>query len=129
VEPGELATVGLHTFEPFAVAGGQMMLLYDASVVNAASGVPAVRIDPRFGKATFTVRHPRPGKIVVKFVSADKSLNKVPGLLVAVDLPTRSDTPVGLETVLTLDPLGTYLLNAAGKRLGLKIEAGDLSFR
>jgi hypothetical protein len=126
VAPGELATVGLHTFEPFAVAGGQMMLLFDASVVDGAA---TVRIDKRFGKATFTVRQPRPGKIVVKFTSADRSLNKVPGLLVAVELPTRSDTPAGLQTVLTLDPQGTYLLNAAGKKLPLKIEAGDLSFR
>lgn len=126
VAPGEVATVGLHTFEPIALAGGQMMLLYDASVVT---GTPTVRIDPRFGKATFTVKTPRPGKIVVRFTSADKSLNKVPGLLVAVGLTTRASTPVGLSTALALDPVGSYLLDGKGRRLKLKIEAGDLSFR
>jgi hypothetical protein len=126
VEPGETATVGLHTFEPIPLAGGQVGLVYDPTVVV---GTPTVRIDPRFGRATFTVRRPRPGKVVVKFTSADKSLNRVPGLLVAVDLATGTNVPVGLETEVRLDPQTTYLLDAQGRRLVLKIENGDLSFR
>jgi hypothetical protein len=126
VEPGETATVGLHTFEPIPLAGGQMGLVYDPTVVT---GPPVVRIDPRFGRASFTVRRPRPGKLVVKFTSADKSLNTVPGLLVAVDLETGSAVPVGLETEVRLDPRTTYLLDAQGRRLSLAIENGDLSFR
>lgn len=125
VEPGETAELGVQTFEPFRVASGRVTLRYNPAV---AAGPPAVRIDPRYGKATFTVTRPRRGLLVVDFQSPDRTLNTVPGTIVAVDLRTRATTALGTETPLTLVPTGTWLKNAQGKRYPLKIENGSLVF-
>jgi hypothetical protein len=125
VEPGETAELGFQTFEPFRVASGRVTLRYNPTV---AAGPPVVRIDPRYGKATFTVTRPRRGLLVVDFKSPDSTLNQVPGTIVAVDLPTRAAAALGTETPLTLVPTGTWLKNAKGKRYPLKIENGSLVF-
>jgi hypothetical protein len=126
VRPGELAELGLETVEPFAVKGGRMTLRYDASL---AAGAPTVSIDPRYGRATWTADSSRPGVLVVDFTSSDSSLNGVPGRLIAVALPIKASAPVGLETPLTLDPRGTWLLAPSGKKRPLRIENDTLSIR
>jgi hypothetical protein len=125
VEPGETAELGVSTFEPFPVSGGRVTLLYNPAV---AAGAPAVTMDPRYGRATFTVDRSRPGVLVVTFQSPDKTLNTVPGDIVAVTLPTRTSAPLGMETRVSLDPAGTYLLSKKGRKLKLALEDGTLAF-
>lgn len=125
VEPGEVAELGFSTFEPFPVSGGRVTLRYDASV---AAGAPSVAMDSRYGRANFTVDTSRPGVLVVNFTSPDKTLNTVPGNLVAVALRTRASAPIGIETPVSLDPAGTYLLSKKGRKLKLKLEGGTLAF-
>lgn len=126
VEPGEMAELGVQTAEPFGISSGRVTLRYNPAV---AAGPPVVRIDPRYGKATFTViRRPRRGLLIVDFKSPDKSLNTVPGTIVSVDLPTRATAGLGTETPVVLDPAGTWLLNNRGRLLRLKIESGTLAF-
>lgn len=125
VEPGETAELGVETFEPFAISGGRITLRYNPAV---ASGPAAVRMDPRYGKATFTVDRSKPGVLVVDFNSPNRTLNTVPGTIVAVDLPTLASAAIGTESPVTLVPAGTWLLNAKGRKLKLKLESGSLAF-
>lgn len=124
VEPGETAELGVQTSEPFRISSGRVTLRYNPAV---AAGPPAVRIDPRYGKATFTVVRRR-GLLIVDFKSPNKSLNNVPGTIVAVDLPTRANAAVGTESPVTLVPAGTWLRNPQGQKYKLKIENGSLEF-
>jgi hypothetical protein len=126
VEPGEVAELGLQTLEPFQISSGRMTLRYNAA---AAAGPPVVRIDPRYGNATFTVTRPRRGVLRVDFRSPNKTLNTVPGNIIAVELPTRAAAVVGTESPVTLDPNGTWLHGAKGQRLRLRIENGSLAFK
>jgi len=126
VEPGETAELGVQTFEPFAVSGGRVTLRFNPAV---AAGAPAVVMDPRYGKATFQVDRSKPGVLVVDFQSPDKTLNTVPGAFLGVNLPTRASAGIGTSSPVSLDPAGTYLLSVRGRKLRLKIENGELSFR
>lgn len=123
VEPGETAELGFQTFEPFQIASGRVTLRYNAAVAGRA----AVRMDKRYGNATFTVTR-RPGVLIVDFQSPDRTLNSVPGTIVAVDLPTRATAAIGSQSPVRLDPAGTWLKNAKGQKLKLKIENGVLAF-
>jgi hypothetical protein len=125
VEPGEIAELGVQTFEPFQISSGRVTLRYNPAV---AAGPPVVRIDPRYGNATFTVTRLRRGVLRVDFRSPNNTLNTVPGNIIAVDLPTRATAVVGSESPVTLDPNGTWLNSAKGRRLRLRIENGSLAF-
>lgn len=126
VEPGETAELGVNTYEPFPVASGQVALRYDRRL---ASGLPAVRMDARYGRATFTVDRATPGLLVVRFQSPDKSLNTVPGTLVAVSLPTAPSLVPGTVSPVTLVPELTYLVGTRGKKVKLALEPGELEVR
>ncbi len=125
VEPGETAELGVQTSEPFPISSGKVTLRYNPAV---AAGPPVVRIDPRYGKANFTVTRPRRGVLVVDFRSPNNTLNTVPGTIIAVDLPTKVSVALGTETAVTLNPAGTWLKSAKGRKLKLKIENGSLAF-
>lgn len=125
VEPGEIAELGVQTFEPFQISSGRVTLRYNPAV---AAGPPVVRIDPRYGNATFTVTRLRRGVLRVDFRSPNKTLNTVPGNIIAVDLPTRATAAIGTESPVILDPNGTWLNSAKGRRLRLRIENGSLAF-
>jgi hypothetical protein len=124
VEPGETAELGFQTYEPFGVRSGRVTLRYNPA---AAAGPPTVRMDPRYGKATFTTTR-RPGVLVVDFKSSNNTLNTVPGTIVDVRLPTRASAAIGSESPVTLDPAGTWLKNDKGQKFKLKIENGSLAF-
>ena len=123
VAPGETAELGFQTFEPFKVSSGRVTLRYNAAV----SGRPVVRMDSRYGNSTFTVTR-KPGVLIVDFKSPDRTLNNVPGTIVAVDLPTKATAAIGTQSPVRLDPNGTWLKNAQGQKLKLKIENGTLAF-
>jgi hypothetical protein len=127
VEPGETAELGFQTFEPFKVSSGRVTLRYDAAIAAVAAGPPAVRMDKRYGNATFTVTR-KPGVLIVDFKSPDRTLNNVPGTIVAVSLPTKASAAIGTQSPVRLDPAGTWLKNPKGQKLKLKIENGSLVF-
>lgn len=126
MQPGETAELGVTTFEPFAVSGGRIALRYDPAI---AAGSPTVRMDPRYGRSTFSVDSGTPGLLVVTFKSPDRTLNTVPGTFLAVSLPTAASAVIGTQSAVALDPAGTWLLNAKGRKLRLKLENGTLAFR
>jgi hypothetical protein len=124
--PGTAAALGVQTLEPFLVSAGRVTLHYDPSV---AAGPPVVRIDPRYGNATFTADNPEPGLLIVDFQSPDKTLNSVPGSFIGVTLPIAPDAPAGSSSTLTLDPAETWLLDSTGADLPLVFEPGVLAIK
>ncbi|HSU81417.1 MAG TPA: hypothetical protein VLR69_03310, partial [Thermoanaerobaculia bacterium] len=83
VQPGAVAELGVNTFEPFGVSGGRITLTWDARL---SGGAPTVKLDPRYGKSTYTVDSSKPGRLVVDFKSPDSSFNTIPGTIVAISL-------------------------------------------
>ena len=120
---GGVAELAFNTFEPFAVSGGRVTLIWDPGV---ASGPPAVKLDPRYGQAIFTVDSSQPGRLVVDFQSPDASYNSVPGSIIAVSLPIAADAVTGTTSPFTLDPDGTWLLDPQGGKIGLALEPGTI---
>ena len=124
VAPGEVAELGVQTFEPFLVSGGQMVLRFNPA---ALGGTPVVLMDQRHGRSTFTVTRRR-GQIIVRFQSPDASLNSVPGDIIAVQFPTRATATPGSSSPVTIDTTRSYLLNRRGKPIPLRFEAGAITF-
>ena len=120
--PGESMFFSLRSAEPFRVSSGQAAFRVDPSIVG---GLPLVQMDPRYGDGNFTVDSSQPGLVVVTFDSPDASLNTVPGDLITVALPSRSDVPPGTETVISLDPDLTFFLDSAGENVSVQLIDGQ----
>jgi hypothetical protein len=119
---GATAIFGLETQAVFAIGHGDVVLTYEPAI---AAGAPTIVIDPRYGQATVlsAVENP-PGTLHVTFDS-DGTLNSVPGLLVAVHLPLRTDLTPGTISPVTIEP-ATQLLDPAAQPIPLAIEAGQI---
>jgi hypothetical protein len=127
VAPGETALLSFLTFEPQRLSSGQVAIEYDPSVTV---GTPVVRMNPGYGDADFTVDDLTPGLIVVAFTSPGRSLNRIPGSLIEVDVETSPDVPLGTRTPVTLVPELTFLVDSAGDMMSLLVEeGGELEFR
>jgi len=124
VQPGAVAELGVNTFEPFAVGGGRVTLVWDPQI---AGGAPAVRIDPRYGRVTYTADTSRPGRLVVDFKSTDASFNTVPGSIIGISLPIAASASIGATSPFRLDPAGTWFLNGKGKKLKVALQNGTIA--
>jgi len=126
VGPGEVAELGVNTYEPFLVSGGRVTLTWNPRI---AGGAPTVKLDPRYGKSTFTADTSKPGRLVVSFKSPDSSFNTVPGTLVAISLPISASAGIGTSSPFTLDPAGTFFLNRRGKKIPLALQNGTVAIQ
>jgi hypothetical protein len=123
VQPGEVAELGVSTFEPFLVSGGRVTLTWNPRI---AGGPPTVKLDPRYGRSTYTADTSKPGRLVVDFKSPDSSFNTVPGTIVAISLPISPAAAIGASSPFTLDPAETFFLNRRGKRIPLALRNGAI---
>ena len=123
--PGSVARLSAVTFEPIPLSGGRVAFKYDPAV---AAGPPVVTMDGRHGNATFSVDASVPGRVVVDFQSADHTLNAVPGDIVEIALPTSTAVAPGTASRLSLEPALTFLVDASGATLALRLEPGTLAF-
>ncbi len=126
VQPGAVAELGVNTFEPFLVSGGRVTLTWNPAV---GGGAPTVKLDPRYGKSTFTVDTSRPGRLVVDFKSPDSSFNTVPGTIVAITMPISASAGIGTSSPFTLEPAGTFFLNRRGKKIPLGLRSGTIQIQ
>ena len=108
---------------PFAFV--LMLLLAGAALAKA----PTVKLDPRYGKSTFTVDSSKPGRLVVDFKSPDSSFNSIPGTIVAISLPISPSASIGASSPFTLDPAGTYLLTRKGRKVRRALQNGTISIQ
>ena len=121
-----MAELGVNTFEPFPVSGGRITLTWDPRLVG---GAPTVKLDPRYGRSTFTVDTSKPGRLVVDLKSPDSSFNTIPGTIVAIGLPISPSASIGASSPFTLDPAGTWLLTRKGRKVRLALQNGTLSIQ
>jgi hypothetical protein len=126
VQPGAVAELGVNTFEPFAVSGGRVTLTWNPAI---AGGAPTVKLDPRYGKSTYTLDTSKPGRLVVDFKSPDSSFNSVPGTIVAITMPVAASAGIGTVSLFRLDPAGTFFLNRRGKKIPLKLQNGTIQIQ
>ena len=125
-EPGELAELSVNTYEPFLTSGGRITLVWDPQI---AGGIPAVLMDPRYGKASFTVNASRPGRLVVDFKSPDTSYNSTPGSIVSIAMRISPSASIGATSPFRFDAAGTYLLNRGGKKIPIRMQNGTIEIR
>jgi len=125
VDPGKKAALGVSTLVARPFSRGQVALRWNPAIQAAK---PSVRMDARFGTATFTVDRSTPGLLIVAFTSPDSSLNAVPGKLIEVTLPTRATTRHGTNATIRIDPNLTYLATGTDDLTPFTMRAGVLAF-
>lgn len=126
VVPGRIARLGIETEQNLALSSGRIALRYDPAI---AAAPPRIRRDRRYGFFNMTVDHSTPGLLVVDFVSPGATLNRVPGKIFDIRLPTLASVRPGTRVELALDENLTYLVDIRGRMLPLDIENGELVFR
>lgn len=125
-EPGEMAELSVNTYEPFLTSGGRITLTWDPKI---AGSVPTVLMDPRYGKASFTVNTSKPGRLVVDFKSPDASYNSTPGSIVSIAMRISPSASIGATSPFRFEPAGTYLLNRRGKRIPIRMGNDEIEVR
>ena len=125
-EPGEMAELSVNTYDPFLTSGGRITLTWDPKI---AGSVPTVLMDPRYGKASFTVNTGKPGRLVVDFKSPDTSYNSTPGSIISIAMRISASASIGATSPFRFDPAGTYLLNRRGKKIPIRMEHGEIEIR
>ncbi len=126
IEPGERAELGVETYEPFRISEGQVGFRFDPEI---SAGRAKVKMNKRHGKRRFRVDRSTPGLLLVSFRSKKADLNRVPGQIISIKMPTPASIPVGTRSPITLDPGLTFLFGAEGESLPLELENGTLVFR
>lgn len=125
VQPGEIAEIGLETYEPVRMARGSIGLRYDPAI---AAANPKVKLHRRYGKRRYSVDRSTPGLLVVEFVSPNNSWNYVPGQILSVNLRTRSDIAVGTRARVELDPSLTFFVDRDGDVLPYRLKNNEIQF-
>lgn len=123
--PGRSAALGVSTVEARPFTKGQVGLRWDPTI---QAGKPSVRMDARFGHATFTVDRSTPGLLIVTFQSPDASLNTVAGKFIEVTLPTKASVPHGKKVAVRIDPNLTYLANGPDDLSPFTMKNGQITF-
>ncbi len=126
IEPGERAELGVETYEPFRISEGQVGFRFDPAI---SAGRAKVKMNKRHGKRRFKVDRSTPGLLLVSFRSKKADLNRVPGQIVSIKMPTPASIPVGTRSPITLDPELTFIFGADGENLPLALKNGRLVFR
>lgn len=126
VRPGGLEDAEVESFEPFAIASGRIAILYDEKI--AARRV-RVRMPRAHGSRRFRVNRTVPGQLLVTFKSPKGDLNLVPGSLISVEIPTRSDIPLGTRSRIEIDSAQSFLFGPDGDLLPAEFEGDGFRFR
>ncbi len=123
--PGQMALLEVTTRQSLPLLHATFALHYDPAL---AAGLPTATVLPQFGGASVTVAH-APGVVTIDVVSSDSSFNEVPGGIVSVHLPLRSDLVPILVSPIALDPATTAAWDAGNQPLALELEGNDLVVR
>lgn len=125
VAPGEMAELGLETFESVALSSGSIGFRYDPAI---AAGPPRVKLSRKYGKRRYSVDRSEPGLVLIEFRSPNASWNKVPGQIVSIRIRTRTSARVGTTSRVWLDESLTFFVDAEGDVLPYSLEGNRLRF-
>ncbi len=109
-EAGSVARLSIATERVLPWISGFVEFAYPASIANA---LPTVQVDPRYGNASLVVLYPSSGVVSIDFQSADQSLNTLPGEVIQILLPIRTDAPTGTYP-LSISPLTAQVRDVGG---------------
>lgn len=126
IRPGERAELGLETFEPVAMASGQIGIHFDPEI---ASGKPKVKLGRKHGKRRASIDRSTPGLVFVTFRSPNNSWNMVPGEILSIGLPTSRRVKLGTRSKITIDPSLTFFVDPEGDILPYTFEDGSVRFQ
>lgn len=124
--PGGQVVIGAVSERSFAIGGGTIELLYDATLFEPGF---EIRIDPEYGTSTIdAVSNPAPGQLVVDFSSPAGDLNLgLHGAFFNVVLQALDSVPIGTLTAVLLGP-ATALVDDQGDPIELEIDGEELEF-
>jgi len=125
ITPGELAELGMETYEPVAMASGSVGFRYDPAL---AASRPKVKLRKKYGKRRFSVDRSEPGLVLVEFRSRNDSWNMVPGEIVSIKFRTPGSAAVGTSSRVWLDPSLTFFVDPEGDMLPYRLEGDRLRF-
>ena len=125
IAPGELAELGMETFEAVAMASGSVGFRFDPAI---ATSRPRVKLSKKYGKRRYSVDRSEPGLVLVEFRSPNDSWNTVPGQLVSIKFRTPSTARVGSSSRVWLDPALTFFVDPEGDILPYKLEGNRVRF-
>ncbi len=125
LNPGKSAALGIQTIEARPFTKGQVALRWDPAI---QAGKPSVKMDSRFGRATFTVDRATPGLLIVAFESPDASLNTVAGKFIEVTLPTKTSVRHGTKVAVRIDPNLTFLASGPDDLSPFTMKNGQITF-
>ncbi len=123
--PGDVALLAVETSEIFPLSSAELAFRYDPEI---ATGPPQVTHEDRYGTATLDLDLSTPGLILASLVSADGSLNEIPGQLVSILLPTSPTIPLGTLSPVSLDPALTTLRDLQGQPVPLTLFEDVVTF-
>jgi hypothetical protein len=125
IVPGEVAELGMETYEPVAMAAGRIGLRFDP---EAVAGRIKVKMRKQHGKRKFKADRSEPGLVLVDFTSRSGTLNTVPGEILSVEFRTPGSARVGSRSRVWIDPSLTFFEDPEGDLLPFRFEAGQLEF-
>ncbi len=125
IAPGEVAELGMETFEAVAMSSGSVGFRFDPTI---AASRPRVKLSKKYGKRRYSVDRSEPGLVLVEFRSPNNSWNTVPGQLVSIKFRTPASAAVGSSSRVWLDPSLTFFVDPEGDILPYKLEANRVRF-
>jgi hypothetical protein len=123
--PGEMAELGMETFEAVAMSSGSVGFRFDPAI---AASRPRVKLSKKYGKRRYTVDRSEPGLVLVEFRSPNNSWNTVPGQLVSIKFRTPRTARVGSSSRVWLDPALTFFVDPEGDILPYRLEGNRVRF-
>jgi hypothetical protein len=126
VFPGGNMVIGAMTVHPYAIGGGTIELLYDASLTD---GPPVVGFDARYGAVVVdSLDTSIAGRVLATFHSDGALYNAtLHGAIFTVVVPSRADVAIGTTSVIAFGP-ATAFTDAAGDPIALEIDVEQLDF-
>ena len=125
IAPGEIAELGLETFEAVAISSGSVGFRYDPAI---ATSRPKVKLSRKYGKRRYSVDRSEPGLVLIEIRSRNNSWNAIPGELVSIQFRTPRSVPAGTNSRVWLDPALTFFVDRRGDVLPFAFEGNRIRF-
>lgn len=125
IAPGEVAELGVETFEPVAIAKASIGFRYDPAL---AASRPRVKLKKKHGKRRFSVDRSEPGLLLIDVRSPNGKWNTVPGEIVSITYRTPRNTSIGQRSRVWLDDSLTFFVDPDDDVLPYRLKGGRLRF-